>query len=167
MGDFRAEAGDSVAAAPVGGGDMKTQEFFGTLHEPRIVQAIRDAEGRTEGEIRVFVANRQLHGEDILARARVEFARLGMAETAGRNGVLFYVVPRERRFAVIGDEGVHAACGQEFWDATAEAMGALFREGKFTEGLEAGLRRAGDVLAAHFPRRGDDRNELPDAVARD
>lgn len=127
--------------------------------------AVRDAEARTSGEIRVFVARGKLRGEDADTVAHREFERLKMSETAQRNGVLFFVAPRSRRFAVVGDAGVHAKCGQVFWDETARALESSFREGKFTEGLVAGIAKAGDLLAEHFPRRGDDRNELPDAVA--
>ena len=47
------------------------------------------------------------------------FEKLGMARTRQRNAILFFVVPSRRRFAVLGDEGIHAKVGQEFWDAIA------------------------------------------------
>ena len=97
----------------------------------------------------------------------MEFERLHVGNTALRNGVLFFVTPTEQTFAVIGDEGIHAKCGQNFWDETVAAMETLFREGKFTEGVVAGVQRAGEVLARHYPRQADDRNELSDQVARD
>ena len=146
---------------------MKAHQFFDALAEQRIVDAVAAAEERTSGEIRVFVAHRKSPGKDVRARARTEFERLRIGDTALRNGVLFYIVPREQTFAVIGDDEIHAKCGQEFWDETAAVMEKLFREGKFTEGLLAGLERAGDIMARHFPRKDDDRNELPDAVVRD
>lgn len=146
---------------------MRARKFIGALSEERIVEAVREAESRTSGEIRVFVTRRRLRGEDVRARARTEFERLHVGNTALRNGVLFYIAPAERKFAVIGDEGIHAKCGQNFWDETASAMEALFREGKFSEGVLAGLERAGAMLERHFPRRSDDRNELSDRVARD
>ncbi|MFM7374190.1 MAG: TPM domain-containing protein [Chthoniobacterales bacterium] len=146
---------------------MSTREFIDALAEERIVDAVRAAEERTSGEIRVFVTRRKLCGEDVRVRARTEFERLHVGNTELQNGVLFYVVPAEQTFAVIGDEGIHAKCGQSFWDETAAAMEALFREGKFTDGVVAGVQRAGEVLARHYPRRADDRNELSDAVARD
>jgi uncharacterized membrane protein len=37
--------------------------------------------------------------------ARQRFVRLGMAQTAERNGVLFYLATEDGRFAVFGDEG--------------------------------------------------------------
>ena len=146
---------------------MKTHEFIDALAEQRVVDAVRAAEARTSGEIRVFVTHRKLRGEDVRERAHTEFERLHIGDTALRNGVLFYIVPCEQTFAVIGDEEIHTKCGQGFWDETAGAMEKLFREGKFTEGLLAGLERAGDIMARHFPRGDDDRNELSDAVVRD
>lgn len=146
---------------------MKHREFIECLDERLVEEAIRRAEAGTSAEVRVFVARCRLHGVEAAARARCEFERLRMCRTAGRNGVLVYVVPEDRAFAVVGDEAIHACCGQAFWDETAAAMEELFRAGKFTEGLVAGLGRAGDVLAARLPRGDDDINELPDAIARD
>lgn len=146
---------------------MKSSEFIDALADKQIVDAVRAAEARTSGEIRVFVTRQKLRGKDVRERAQVEFERLHVGSTELRNGVLFYVVPAERAFAVIGDEGIHAKCGQNFWDETAAAMEALFREGKFTEGVVAGVQRAGEVLARHYPRDAGDRNELSDQVARD
>jgi putative membrane protein len=77
------------------------------------------------------------------------------------------VVPCEQAFAVIGDEAVHAKCGQEFWEQTAKAVEADFAAGHFTEGLVRGICRAGELLAEHFPKAPSDRNELPDEIARD
>ena len=77
------------------------------------------------------------------------------------------MVPRARAFAVVGDEAIHAKCGQSFWNETAKVLEREFCDGRFTEGLLAGIRRAGDLLAEHFPRRSDDRNELSDALIGD
>lgn len=141
--------------------------FVRSLDEGRIVRAIRAAEARTSGEIRVFVTRRNPRGGDTAAEARREFERLKMSETRERNGILFYVAPRGRKLAVVGDENVHAHCGQEFWDAAARSVEAAFRGGDFTGGLVAGIEMAGDLLAKYFPRSADDRDELPDTVAGD
>ncbi len=95
------------------------------------------------------------------------FQLLGMDGTRERNGVLIYVAPRIRRFRIIGDIGVHEKCGPEFWKEVAAAMEERFRRGEFTEGVIEGVERVGDVLARHFPRQSDDRNELPDKVTED
>lgn len=132
------------------------------IDHPRIVAAIAAAEQRTSGEIRVFVSREP--AEDPLAAAQKQFERLGMTQTAARNGVLIFVAPRSHTFAVIGDRGVHEKCGQEFWTQLAAAMTDRFRHGDFTGGLVLAIERAGELLAVHFPRRPDDRNELPDQI---
>lgn len=146
---------------------MSSKEFIELIDEAAVLRAVAAAEKRTSGEVRVFVSRRRLRGREVAGCASREFHRLDMDTTDDRNAVLFYVVPRDRTFAVIGDEAVHAKCGQLFWDETAKMLEKDFAVGCFTEGLVAAVGRAADLLAAHFPRRGDDRNELPDAIARD
>jgi uncharacterized membrane protein len=68
---------------------------------------------------------------------------------------------------VVGDSGVHAKCGDDFWDATATKMRASLKEGKYTEALLSGIESIADVLKQHFPRRPDDRNELPNEIERE
>jgi uncharacterized membrane protein len=90
-----------------------------------------------------------------------------MDKTREHNGVLLFVAPRTQKFAVIGDAGVHAKCGEGFWQELAKAMTDHFRKSEFTPGIILGVRKAGELLAEHFPRRRDDRNELSDQVAHD
>ena len=134
------------------------------IDEARIVAAIAAAEQRTSGEIRVAVS--AAAAPEPIAAARRQFERLGMTQTAARNGVLIFVAPASQTFAVIGDRGVHERCGDAFWSELAAAMSEQFRRGDFTGGLVLGIERAGTLLAAHFPRQPDDRNELPDSVER-
>ena len=162
-----AVAEGSVAAGPAGDGEMNAKEFLEKIDEPAVLAAVREAERSTSGEVRVFVSRRRLRGREVTKRAHKEFHRLDMDTTDDRNAVLFYVVPRDRKFAVIGDEAVHARCGETFWQETAKMLEADFAEGRFTEGLVKGIRRAGELLARHFPKAGGNRNELPDEIARD
>lgn len=131
----------------------------------RIVAAIVSAEQKTSGEVRVLVSRRTT--DDAVADAQRHFERLGMTATKERNGVLFFLAPQSRAFAVIGDTAIHARCGDPFWRDVAEAMSTHFRRGDFTGGLVHGIARAGELLAEHFPRSPDDRNELPDKIEED
>ena len=63
---------------------------------------------------------------DVEKVARKAFVRLGMDRTAQRNGVLIFLVPSRKRFAVLGDEGIHAKVGQDFWDEAAACLSAHF-----------------------------------------
>lgn len=144
---------------------MKHKEFIHQLQDEQIVAAIRAAEMKTSGEIRVFITRKET--SDPLAAAQEEFTRLGMTNTAERNGVLIFVAPRSQQFAILGDKAIHEKCGESFWRAVAEEMTAHFRKSEFTGGIVRAIQKAGTLLDEHFPRRTDDKNELPDAVERD
>ena len=141
---------------------MKPRHFIARLDRQLIETAIHQAERQTSGEIRVVIHRKPV--ADAVAAARHEFVRLGMQKTRHRNAVLLFVAPASQTFAIIGDEGVHRKCGDPFWRELAEAMTVPFKQGDFTAGLLAGIGRAGALLATHFPRLPDDRNELPDQV---
>ncbi len=144
---------------------MKPEHFEDALEEPRIIAAIQAEEARTSGEIRVFVSSAE--PADILAEARREFRRLGMTRTPLRNGVLLYFAPKIRKFAVIGDEGIHSRCGEAFWTAVAGDLESRLKSGQFQEAVLSAVARAGAELARHFPKHPGDRNDLPDGIARD
>ena len=129
----------------------------------RLVAAIGTAEHATSGEIRVHVQRRC--GDDPQRDAVQVFERLGMTRTAARNGVLIFLAMRDRRFAVIGDTGIHAAVGDEFWQGVADAMRPHFQRGELATGLEAGILAAGQALKRHFPHHRNDVNELPDTIS--
>ena len=134
------------------------------MDEPRIVAAIGEAEKRTSGEIRVFISSQEtVHA---LKDAQTQFLRLGMQKTRERNGVLLFVAPRSRAFAVVGDEAVHARCGDGLWQEVAAAMEGHFKANRFTDALLLAVERLGGLLARHFPRRADDENELRDELER-
>jgi uncharacterized membrane protein len=129
---------------------MPLKKFIKQLPHDTLVAAIRDAEKNTTGQIRVLISHTSVAHP--VAAAQKEFARLNMAESPERNGVLIFVNPRSRKFAVIGDAGVHAKCGDVFWQELAQAMTDYFRRSEFAEGLAHGIRKAGELLAEHFPR---------------
>jgi uncharacterized membrane protein len=145
---------------------MHRRRLFKHLDQERVRAAIVEAEKRTSGEIRVSVA--PLFWGRVRPVAERTFWRLGMANTRQRNGILFFIVPARKRFVILGDEGIHAKVGQEFWDGIAARMAEHFRKGEFTEGLVAGLGAAADGLASHFPYDpAADVNELPDDIDTD
>jgi uncharacterized membrane protein len=144
---------------------MKASSFFTKKQQTHVLDAIREAEKETSGEIRVHIET-HLSG-DVLDRASWLFKKLGMLKTNDRNGVLFYLAIRDRKFAIIGDIGINAKVSLGFWDKIKEIMEADFREKRFTEGLAKGILMAGDQLKEHFPYQADDVNELPDEISFD
>ena len=130
---------------------MHPRTFSKQLHHENIVAAIREVEQKTSGEIRVLVSPK--HVDDPVAAAQKEFLRLGMDKSPHRNGVLIFVAPRAHKFAVIGDKAVHEKCGDTFWRQLADAMTGYFRKSEFTEGIIHGVKKAGELLAEHFPKK--------------
>lgn len=142
---------------------MRSKDFLSRLDHKRITDAIADAERRTSGEIRVFIQRGEVAG-DALRVAQKKFDELGMAKTAQRNGVLIFVAPRAQKFAVLGDEGIHQKCGEQFWQQLVARMAQHFRSENFTDGLVHGITETGTLLAQHFPREKSDRDELPNTI---
>jgi uncharacterized membrane protein len=142
---------------------MHRRKLLKLIDKERIGEAIIEGEKQTSGEICVCIS-RFFWGR-VRPEAERAFRRLGMANTRLRNGILFFIVPARKRFIVLGDEGIHAKVGQEFWDGIAGAMADHFRKSEFMDGILMGIRTAAAGLAVHFPYEpASDQNELPDDV---
>ena len=129
----------------------------------QIVQAIRDAESNTSGEIRVYIQRGTLD-VDPLITAQKKFHRLGMDKTPERNAVLIFVAPRAHKFAVVGDKAIHEKCGEHLWQRLVDKMREHFRNEKFSQALVEAIEETGKALASHFPKRSTSSHELPDEI---
>ena len=136
------------------------------LEHDRIVNAIKAAEAKTSGQIRVFLQRGKFE-EDALERAQKKFLQLGMQKTAERNAVLIFVAPRAQKFAVIGDEGVHQKCGEKFWHNLVARMRDHFLREDFTQALLEAITATGELLARYFPRTAAAPNELSDEIVEE
>ena len=135
---------------------------IGEHERAELKKAIGEAEKLTSGEIRLFMEDSAEDGP--LDRASFLFHKLKMHETNLRNGVLIYVAYVDRKFAIIGDEGIHNKVGDNFWDGIKKRMLAHFKDGKITQGLILGIHESGAALGKYFPRNSNDRNELSDDI---
>jgi len=138
-------------------------EKFKITDKVRIVDAIKQAELNTSGEIRIHIEDK-CKG-NVLDRAADVFAMLKMQKTEQRNGVLFYLALEDKQFAILGDAGINAVVPENFWESIKEAMLAHFKNGEFTDGLVTGVEMAGEKLKQHFPYQSDDVNELPNDIS--
>ncbi len=129
----------------------------------KIVEAIKQAELNTSGEIKVHIEN-HCRG-DVEQRSLTVFNKLKLNETKLRNGVLIYLAIKDRKFAILGDEGINNVVENGFWNDVKDMMLSHFKEGNFTEGLEQGIIRCGEKLKTYFPYQTDDTNEIPDDIS--
>lgn len=142
---------------------MNAKSFFTAEEQSRIVEAIAQAELNTSGEIRVHLENKCTM--EVLDRASQVFAKLNMHKTEQRNGVLFYLAVEDHKYAILGDAGINAKTGSDFWNAIKADMAEDFGKGNFADGLVNGILKAGEQLKAHFPYSSDDVNELPNEIS--
>lgn len=142
----------------------KKRIFFNEEDRKLIVEAIRQAEQRTSGEIRVYVESRCKY-VDAIDRAVEIFYHLKMDKTDDRNAVLLYLAMKDRQLAVFGDEGIHQRLGQEYWDKVIQKLIADFNKNNFALGIRQSVATIGEALHDHFPFDKDtDKNELPDDI---
>jgi uncharacterized membrane protein len=139
------------------------KDFFSSQENEDIKQAIMNAELDTSGEIRVHIEN--TFSGDVMDRAAFIFKQLGMDKTELRNGVLIYLAVKNRRFAIIGDSGIHNVVPENYWNDIKANMLNHFRENRFTDGLIEAIMSTGKQLKKHFPYHRDDVNELPDDIS--
>ena len=142
---------------------MRTRDFLSKLEHARIVSAIREAESKTSGEIRVYIQRGRFETDPVTV-AQKKFQRLAMHKTEERNAVLIFVAPRAHKFAVVGDKAIHEKCGEQFWQHVVDGMRVHFQNEKFSHALTEAVNEVGKVLATHFPRTSANANELPDEI---
>lgn len=141
----------------------KVEDFLTATQEQQIIDAIRNAEKNTSGEIRVHIE--KYSKKDTIIRATEVFYFLKMDKTNNRNGVLFYLAVDDKKFAVIGDEKINEKVPTDFWESTKNTVLQEFKNGNFTNGLIKGILQTGEQLKKYYPFQDDDLNELTDEIS--
>lgn len=139
--------------------DILTQD-----EKDMIVQAIRDAETRTSGEIRIYMESHCKYVNPV-ERASEVFFSLKMDQTRERNGVLLYVAVKDHQLAIFGDEGIYQKTGKPYWENLVTRVLSEFNQNHFAAGICEYVKEIGEGLHTYFPyNRETDHNELPDDI---
>lgn len=141
------------------------REIFSQNDLDAIQNAIKRFETRTSGEI-VVSFHTTSAGQPYKTARRI-FAKHNLHRTQERNATLIVLYPREKKFAVVGDEGIHAKVPENFWDDVVEKMSHHFQAGEMADGIVKGINLLGEKLAEFFPWRETDENEISDAFRYD
>ena len=139
------------------------EDFLTQIEEAQIIDAIRIAEKNTSGEIRVHLEKSS--DKNPLERAKEVFYFLKMDETKNHNGVLFYVAVDDKKFSVLGDEGIDNVVSKDFWESIKDAVIKQFSQGRYADGLKEGILETGKKLKEYFPYNLDDKDELPNEIS--
>ena len=96
--------------------------------------------------------------------AQAQFFSHGLRNTGERAAVLLFVSMAEREAHVLWDDAAGSKVGAGQWRGLAGDLARGIKAGDTVQALEAAAGRAGELLAPYFPRREDDRDELPNVV---
>lgn len=114
--------------------------------------------------LRILLVPRSIRYRRAHANAVRQFLARNVHRTAGRTGLLIFVSLTERYAEIVADAAIDDKVAQAEWNKLVAGITGAAAAGRLHEGLCQAIDRAGDLLAAHFPRGEGDRNELPDHV---
>lgn len=128
-----------------------------------LVEAIKQAENQSTGEIRVHIDSTSV---DNNAKVAFDvFKKLGMDQTKERNAVLFHVNFEKKYLTIIGDKGIHEKVHQKFWNDLHDKITQAFSEGNYYHGLRNAILETGMELKNFFPiKDGENPNELSNEI---
>ncbi len=142
---------------------MRVDKFLTKDQKTDVVNAIKEAEKMTSGEIRIHMESNCK--DDALERAVKVFEKLKMHQTELRNGIIVYLAVSDKKFAIFGDEGINDVVPENFWKDVKEEMRKEFVKDNFSRGLETGIHMVGEKLKEFFPYQTNDVNELSDDIS--
>lgn len=94
------------------------------------------------------------------SRAELEFYRQGINGTDRNSGVLIFVSIAEHRAVILADKMIAAKLPPTTWDEILSTLLGGIRDGKASRGFVNAIDQSAEILAQHFPRQGDDKDEL-------
>lgn len=144
---------------------MNVKKLFTESQQQEIMQAIASAELNTSGEIRLHLLDRCK--TDPEKEAIAIFQKLGMHKTEARNGVLIFLALSDKKFAIIGDQGINDKVPADFWNSVRDEMLVHFKAGDLVAGICRGIILAGEKLKLYFPYQQGDQNELSNEISYD
>jgi putative membrane protein len=92
------------------------------------------------------------------------FTEQGLHYTKDHTGILILVSLLEHRVEVLADRGINLKVAQGTWDEVVHIITAGIKSGQACDAFCTAIARCGDILATHFPRQADDKDELPNRL---
>lgn len=100
-----------------------------------------------------------VHGRSLAA-----FTAHGLHYTKAHTGILIFASLLEHRVIVVADRGIHEKVEDGTWDEIVKTITESLKSGDGCDGFCKAIDRCGEILAQHFPRSADDRDELPNKL---
>ena len=97
------------------------------------------------------------------AKAENAFLEEEVFATRHRTGIMIFISFFEREVIIMADRGISKVVDQKEWDKIVRAIIEAIGKGKIIDGMEAAIRRCGEILLEKgFDITPDDVNELRD-----
>ncbi|HEX2929025.1 MAG TPA: hypothetical protein VHV54_04885 [Candidatus Binatia bacterium] len=92
------------------------------------------------------------------------FTEYGLHYTEAHTGILILVSLLEHRVEVFADRGINQKVAAGTWNDIVALLTAGLKSGEACDAFCKAIGRCGEILAAHFPRQPDDKDELPNRL---
>lgn len=110
-----------------------------------------------------WLVSRAYLDENCRTTAENAFLEEEIFNTRHRTGIMIFISFFEHEVIVMADRGISKVVEQQEWDSIVAGLLSAIRSGKVVDGIEAAIRRCGDLLFEKgFLKRDDDINELRD-----
>ena len=97
-------------------------------------------------------------------RSLAAFTGQGLHHTRAETGILIFVSLLEHRVVVLADRGINEKVEAGTWNEIVNMITESLKSGNSCDGFCKAIERCGEILAKHFPRSVDDRDELPNKL---
>ncbi len=102
--------------------------------------------------------------EQVQETAFTAFKIHGLDKTKQRNGLLIYVSLFEKRVILLADSGISAIIPNSTWKNITDALAQNIKKGNLIDGMCEAIDACGKILAKHFPKERNDRDELKNII---
>ncbi|MDR3477218.1 MAG: TPM domain-containing protein [Gammaproteobacteria bacterium] len=89
---------------------------------------------------------------DVLAVAKAYFVKHKLDKNVHHNAVLIYLLEKDRKFAIVGGEGIHQKVSANYWDELSLKLSEQFKQGNFYQGLVDCITQLKNDIQRHYPK---------------
>jgi len=118
---------------------------------------------RVPGVKRLLVSKRRV-AEAVHTTCLAAFTEHGLHHTRDNTGILILISLLEHRVQVLADRGINQKVSAGTWDEVVHTITTGIKSGNACDAFCQAIERCVDILAEHFPRQTDDKDELPNRL---
>jgi len=115
-------------------------------------------------QIKRLIASKNRIADAVHTLALASFTEHGLHYTRDHTGILILVSLLERRVEVLADRGINAKVKTGTWQEIVKLLTDGLKTNHACDAYCKAIERCGEILASHFPRQPDDKDELPNRL---